>query len=260
MILARMYRRVPLCLPASPRSAHGLVRVAFCVPGRTRMHTGRCEFKSPRAGRRRARIPAPFSARAIRATLCRPAATRRSTARRARCPGPVPAGAPATPRRRAPCSGAARHQLPGTRTAGAPPRYRTCSRVWAAIAVRTRMLVPGEDRHRPLIMLGGEIDPAARIGHPQLHPVMLEQWRHQRMLARVPPPVRIDQRPVRQRPAGAAPMPAPGSARCQRTPRRSRPARRPGQQPEPAAGHARSPDPASPGRDPPVEREPQHPA
>src|SRR5260370_8240829 len=60
-------------------------------------------------------------------------------------------------------------------------------------------------------MLRRVADPAVGLGHPQLHTVMLEQWRHRRVLAaverplvlpdhdRVPPPVRIgelsDQRP-----------------------------------------------------------------
>jgi hypothetical protein len=52
-------------------------------------------------------------------------------------------------------------------------------------------------------MLRRVVDPAVGLGHPQLHTVMLEQWRHRRVLAaverplvlpdhdRVPPPVRI---------------------------------------------------------------------
>ena len=54
-------------------------------------------------------------------------------------------------------------------------------------------------------MLGCEVDPAACLGHPQLHSVVLEQRRHRRVLAavesplvlpdhdRVPAPVRISQ-------------------------------------------------------------------
>jgi hypothetical protein len=54
-------------------------------------------------------------------------------------------------------------------------------------------------------MLGREVDPAARLRHPQLDAVMLEQRRHRRVLAaverplvlpdhdRVPAPVRISQ-------------------------------------------------------------------
>ena len=63
-----------------------------------------------------------------------------------------------------------------------------------------------QHRHRLLVMLGREVDPAARLRHPQLDPVMLEQRRHQRVLAaverplvlpdhdRVPAPVRVGQR------------------------------------------------------------------
>jgi len=63
-----------------------------------------------------------------------------------------------------------------------------------------RQAQPG---HRLLIMLRLVVDPAAHLGHPQLHAVVLEQRRHRRVLAavkrplvlpdhdRVPPPVRI---------------------------------------------------------------------
>jgi hypothetical protein len=60
-----------------------------------------------------------------------------------------------------------------------------------------------QHRHRLLIMLTLVVDPAARLRHPQLDAVMLEQGGHRRVLAaverplvlpdhdRVPPPVRI---------------------------------------------------------------------
>jgi hypothetical protein len=40
-----------------------------------------------------------------------------------------------------------------------------------------------------LVVLGGEVDPAARLRQPQLHLVVLEQRRHQRVLAAVERPL-----------------------------------------------------------------------
>jgi hypothetical protein len=76
--------------------------------------------------------------------------------------------------------------------------------------------------HRPLVLLRGVVDPAAGLGHPQLGPVMLDQRRHQRVLAavkgplvlphhdRVPPAVRVGQRgDQRGGPRAAAPRHRP---------------------------------------------------
>jgi hypothetical protein len=44
-------------------------------------------------------------------------------------------------------------------------------------------------QHQLLITLGGEIDPPAGLGHPQLHAVMLEQRGHEGVLAAVESPL-----------------------------------------------------------------------
>ena len=75
-----------------------------------------------RVGRRRARHARRHSAPARSAPPNGPpAAGRRSTGRCAPFPGRVPDGGRGGPRRRGPCSGAARHHPAGTRTAGARP-------------------------------------------------------------------------------------------------------------------------------------------
>ena len=187
--------------------------------------------------------PRRRSAPARSARRCaRPAAGRTSTARPAPSPGRAPAGARAVPTRRAPCSGAARRRPSRYPYGGRPPRYRPCSRVWAAIAVRTRILVRVisrlDDSPSAVIVCSScsacAVDPAADLRHPQLHAVVLEQRRHRRVLAaverplvlpdhdRVPPPVRVRQ--LRDQRGGLrAPRPRQrrGSAPRRRTPPRS---------------------------------------
>ena len=155
--------------------------------------------------------PASFKARAIRAVLC--PASRWAKIHRTACAvsGRAPAGAPAAPRRRRPCSGAARHHPAGTPTAAAPPGTGPAPHLDRHRGPHpdTR---PGDlplrrqpqHRHRVLVMPGRDINPPARLRHPQLDAVMLEQRRHRRILAAVERPLVL--------PATTASQPRPGSA------------------------------------------------
>ena len=86
-------------------------------------------------------MPASFSARAIRATEC--PASRWANIHRTTC---AVSGSGSSRCARRPqaawalfgCGPASPSRYP---YGGRPPRYRPCSRVWAAIAVRTRILV-----------------------------------------------------------------------------------------------------------------------
>ena len=141
-------------------------------------------------------IPASFSARAIRATLC--PASRCANIHATTCAVPGSGSRRCARRPHAACAlfgcgpASASRYLYG----GRPPRYRPC-RVCAAIAVRHPDAGPGDlplgrqaqHRHRLLIVLGGVIDPAAGLGHPQLDPVVLEQRRHQAVLVSVERPL-----------------------------------------------------------------------
>ena len=182
--------------------------------------------------------------------------------------GRVPAGAPAVPHAACALSGCGPASPSRYPYGGRPPRYRPCSLAWDGHRGPDRDAGPGdlplgrqpEHGHRLLIMLRPVVDPAAGLGHPQLHAVMLEQRRHCRVLAAVkgslctprsrpasPPPVRIgelgDQRGGLR---AAGPRHRPGLPRHRTAPPRSPrgPAR--GPQPAPAAAPATSPDPANP--------------
>ena len=116
-----------------------------------------------------------------------------------------------------------------------------------------------QHRHRLLVMLGGEVDPAARLRHPQLHAVMLEQRRHQRVLAaverplvlpdhdRVPAPVRVRQQgDQRGGLRAAAPRHRPALPGVEELRHDHAVPPGPAPRPAPAAAPATSPGPASP--------------
>jgi len=189
----------------------GLPRMVVTVP-RVQPDPVRCGFLSGSAADGHG-TPASFSARAIRARLCPasccanihattcavPGSGSRRCARRPQAAWALFGCGPASPSR-----------YP---YGGRPPRYRPWSRVWAAIAVRTRMLVrvtsarrQPQHGHRLLVMLGGVVHPAACLGQPQLHAVVLEQRGHRGVLGaverplvladhdRVPAPARVRER------------------------------------------------------------------
>ena len=125
-------------------------------------------------------------------------------------------------------------------------------------------------RHRLLVMLGREVDPAARLRHPQLDTVMLEQRGHRRVLApverpliladhdRVPAPARVrqpgDQRSGLRTPAPRHRPALPGVEEL-RHDHPVPPDQRPGLLPLPRPRRHRILPVL--GRDPPVEHEPQ---
>ena len=117
----------------------GFSRIVVTVPS-VQLAPVRCVFRPGSAADGHG-TPASFSARAIRATEC-PA---RRWAKIHRTTGAV-AGSGSSRCARRPhaacalfgCGPASASRYP---YGGRPPRYRPCSLVWAAIAVRTRMLV-----------------------------------------------------------------------------------------------------------------------
>jgi len=126
----------------------------------------------------------------------RQGAERRSTAPRAPSPGQDPAGERAVPRRRGPCSGAARHHRGDTRTAdgrpgigpgpgsGRPSRSAPGYSYGSPPASMTVRASSSPARHART-----RSPPGRPLRHPQLDAVVLEQRRHARVLAPVKRPL-----------------------------------------------------------------------
>jgi hypothetical protein len=200
----------------------------------------------------------------------RPAAARTSTPQRAPCGGRAPGAAPRLPhaacalRRCGPAS-ASRYPYRGR-----PPRYRPCSRVWAANRGADPDAGPGDlplrrqpqHGHRLLVMLGCQVGPPTRLGQPQLDLVVLEQRGHRRVLGTVERPLVLADHDRVPAPPGSASAAISAAACGQRahasarlwpmskTPPRWPRARGRGPPPAPAPAGLASPAAMTPSSDP----------